>query len=149
MAHKTLIGGTAYEVTGGRTLVSGTGYDIAIGKTLVGGTGYDVPFAEKDTFTLHIYDPYTYEEATEEYTYEVGMTWGEFIKSKYNTNDDFRRNGTRVLYGNSDVYTYVVDEFETSTLTTDIINYYTDQYGLKEYDKEDIEYRTYSTTYFD
>lgn len=44
MAHKTLVGGTAYEITGGRTLVSGTGYDISKGRTLVGGTGYDILF---------------------------------------------------------------------------------------------------------
>lgn len=44
MAHKTLIGGTAYEITGGKTLIDGTGYSISGGKTLIGGTGYDVSF---------------------------------------------------------------------------------------------------------
>lgn len=44
MAHKTLIGGTAYEIGGGRTLVNGTGYSIDKGKTLVGGTEYDINF---------------------------------------------------------------------------------------------------------
>lgn len=44
MAHKTLVGGTAYEITGGRTLVNGTGYSIDNGKTLVGGTAYEVGF---------------------------------------------------------------------------------------------------------
>lgn len=44
MAHKTLIGGTAYEIKGGRTLIGGTGYDVKSGRTLVGGTGYDVKF---------------------------------------------------------------------------------------------------------
>lgn len=44
MAHKTLIGGTAYNVVGGTTLVSGTSYRISAGKTLVGGTGYSLPF---------------------------------------------------------------------------------------------------------
>ena len=44
MAHKTLINGTAYEISGGRTLVNGTGYSIGKGKTLVGGTGYDISF---------------------------------------------------------------------------------------------------------
>lgn len=44
MAHKTLIGGTAYEIGGGRTLVNGTGYSIDKGKTLVGGTAYEVGF---------------------------------------------------------------------------------------------------------
>lgn len=44
MAHKTLINGTAYEVSGGKTLVNGTGYKIDKGRTLVNGTGYDISF---------------------------------------------------------------------------------------------------------
>lgn len=44
MAHKTLIGGTAYEITGGKTLVNGTAYSIDKGKTLVGGTAYEIGF---------------------------------------------------------------------------------------------------------
>ena len=49
MAHKALIGGTAYGIIGGRTLIGGTGYGISKGRTLVGGTGYDIAFgaAEK------------------------------------------------------------------------------------------------------
>ena len=47
MAHKTLIGGTAYEITGGKTLVNGTAYSIDKGKTLVGGTAYEVAFGPK------------------------------------------------------------------------------------------------------
>lgn len=47
MAHKTLINGTSYEVSGGRTLVNGTGYGIAGGRTLVSGTGHDVSFGTK------------------------------------------------------------------------------------------------------
>lgn len=44
MAHKTLISGTAYSVTGGRELIGGTGYDCKAGKTLIGGTAFTVPF---------------------------------------------------------------------------------------------------------
>lgn len=44
MAHKTLIGGTAYEISGGKALVGGTAYEIDKGKTLVGGTAYEVGF---------------------------------------------------------------------------------------------------------
>ena len=47
MAHKTRVGGTNYEVKGGRTLVNGTGYSIQKGRTRINGTGYDVLF----TFT--------------------------------------------------------------------------------------------------
>lgn len=49
MAHKTLIGGTAYDLTGGGCLIGGTGYNITGGRTLVGGTGYDISFI-KATF---------------------------------------------------------------------------------------------------
>ena len=44
MAHKILIGGTAYEVKGGKCLVNGTAYSIKKGRTLIGGTGYDITF---------------------------------------------------------------------------------------------------------
>ena len=36
MAHKTLVNGTAYDITGGMTLVEGTSYSIKGGKTLIG-----------------------------------------------------------------------------------------------------------------
>lgn len=44
MAHRTMIDGTSYEVTGGKTLIDGTAYSIKSGKTLVGGTAYEVGF---------------------------------------------------------------------------------------------------------
>lgn len=44
MAHMTKIGGTAYEIGGGKVLVGGTGYSIDKGRTKVGGTGYDIAF---------------------------------------------------------------------------------------------------------
>ena len=44
MAHKTLISGTAYDITGGKTLVSGTSYSVKNGKVLIGGTAYDISF---------------------------------------------------------------------------------------------------------
>ena len=46
MAHKTLIGGTAYEIKGGRDLIGGTGYDKKNGKVLIGSTAYDIPFSK-------------------------------------------------------------------------------------------------------
>ena len=45
MAHKTLIGGTAYEIKGGRDLIGGTGYNKKNGKVLIYGTAYDIPFS--------------------------------------------------------------------------------------------------------
>lgn len=42
MAHKTMINGTAYKISGGKTLVNGTAYKIKGGKTLVNGTAYNI-----------------------------------------------------------------------------------------------------------
>lgn len=46
MAHKTLIGGTAYKIKGGRDLIGGTGYAKKNGKALINGTAYDIPFSK-------------------------------------------------------------------------------------------------------
>ena len=45
MAHKTLIGGTAYEISGGKTLIGGTAYTIKGGKTMVDGTVRNISFS--------------------------------------------------------------------------------------------------------
>lgn len=44
LAHKTKIGGTAYEIGSGKVRVGGTGYSIDKGRTKVDGTGYDISF---------------------------------------------------------------------------------------------------------
>lgn len=48
-AHKTLVGGTAYTVKGGKCMVNGTVYNILKGRTLINGTGYDITFPERET----------------------------------------------------------------------------------------------------
>lgn len=50
MAGKTLIGGTAYTITGGKTKIDGTAYSIKKGKTKIGGTAYDINFIQPPTF---------------------------------------------------------------------------------------------------
>ena len=52
MAHKTLVGGTAYGISGGKCLVGGTAYDIKKGRTLIGGTGYDISFEPGTTIII-------------------------------------------------------------------------------------------------
>ena len=52
MAHKTLISGTAYSVTGGRELIGGTGYGCKAGKTLIGGTAFKVKFDDGLTWII-------------------------------------------------------------------------------------------------
>lgn len=53
MAHKTLIGGTAYNITSGTSMVSGTTYSISGGRTLIDGTGYNINFATIKTAMLY------------------------------------------------------------------------------------------------
>lgn len=48
-AHKTLVGGTAYTVKGGKCMVDGTVYNILKGRTLIDGTGWDITFPERGT----------------------------------------------------------------------------------------------------
>ena len=45
MAHKTLVEGTAYEISGGIVKVDGTGYKLSAGKTMFNGTGFNIYFA--------------------------------------------------------------------------------------------------------
>lgn len=45
MAHKTLIGGTAYTIKGGKDLIGGTSYAKKQGKALVSGTKMSIPFS--------------------------------------------------------------------------------------------------------
>lgn len=44
MAHKVCIGGTAYEIDGGKAMVGGTVYEIDHGVANVDGTAYEVGF---------------------------------------------------------------------------------------------------------
>lgn len=146
MSHKTLIGGTAYEVTGGRTLVGGTGYDIALGKTLVGGTGYEVPFTEKGTFTVIVMDSYGESDAVPyTFTYEVGQTWVDFVNSKYNTDGIFSITtaGHVIMWGVTGwVLEMHIGSWGITVKSTDTINYYADEYD--EYDADDIQYEIYN-----
>lgn len=52
-AHKTLVGGTAYTVKGGKCMVDGTVYNILKGRTLIGGTGYDINFEPDVSLTWY------------------------------------------------------------------------------------------------
>lgn len=60
MAHKTLIDGTAYEISGGKTLIDGTAFAIDKGKTLVGGTAYEVGFGSPMAKVTLLADTFEY-----------------------------------------------------------------------------------------
>lgn len=52
MAHRNMVGGTAYDTTGGRALVDGTVYSIQKGKTMVDGTVRELAFGPS---IVHVY----------------------------------------------------------------------------------------------
>lgn len=77
MAHKTLVGGTAYNITGGKSMVSGTVYNIVKGKTLVNGTAYNINFDLElqpiiDRFVLYNTGDFVFQNAA---NYEDGKTY--------------------------------------------------------------------------
>lgn len=110
MAHKTLIGGTAYEVSGGRTLVAGTEYNILKGRTFVGGTEYDIVFEIPiSTFVFHLDNGRSYE-------FEEGMTWRDFVNSSYN--DGMFTGRYTLLY---DDFYYVTLDGRNSCPLSDLI----------------------------
>lgn len=51
--HKTLVGGTAYTVKGGKCMVNGTVYNILKGRTLIDGTGWDIKFQNGYTWVIN------------------------------------------------------------------------------------------------
>lgn len=108
MAHKTLINGTAYSVSGGKTLVNGTGYSIKNGKTLVGGTAYGIEFGEKETGEIDL-------ASLAPGVYQKGSNFSVLVKSwdALLADGDIRVNsaGEHYVY-----YYYDEDDVETYTI---------------------------------
>ena len=46
MSHKTMVGGTHYDVQSGKTLVGGTLYTVQSGRVMTAGTVWNVPFGQ-------------------------------------------------------------------------------------------------------
>lgn len=88
MAQKVLIGGTSYEVSGGKGLIGGTGYDISDGRTLVGGTGYNIAFAPKEyvvTVTLSNYTHVIYNDTLYSYDTILYVAPGDSVRCVVST----------------------------------------------------------------
>lgn len=86
MAHKALIGGTAYEIKGGRDLIDGTGYDKKQGKTLVNGTGYDISFRGGPKWVIKSSPSYGGKEIDEAISFvSNGTTYSRIRIYYYNT----------------------------------------------------------------
>ena len=147
MAHLTMIGGTAYEISGGKTLIDGTAYSIDKGKTLVDGTAYEVGFAPSLTVTMTQANPSNVKayiswdggRASELGTYQVpeGTEMNACINHKGNLTDVHPYiifNGPDVGTSGSEGPYYDLTYFAdyTFTLTKDI-TFYVGTYGKGAY----------------
>lgn len=54
MGQKVEVGGTGYDLKGGKTLIGGTAYAIKKGRTLVGGTGYDIKLESEEIWVVNV-----------------------------------------------------------------------------------------------
>lgn len=54
MGQKVEVGGTGYDLKGGRPLIGGTSYAVKKGRTLIGGTGYDINLESKVNFSVSL-----------------------------------------------------------------------------------------------
>lgn len=118
MAHKTLIGGTAYTIKGGNDLIDGTSYAKKQGRTLADGTGYDIAIKAKTmtiqltgsmraniaqaTYdgTVHIYNATIEVTSGTPVIIKVGSTRGTYNKSTVSI------NGVVVFTGDRKEYSY-------------------------------------------
>ncbi len=146
MAHKILIGGTAYEVKGGKCLVNGTAYSIKKGRTLIGGAGYDITFGQVmpvkgDLITMNldgISRLYRVLSVNGNVCKVMGM-WDD-LKSKYNgTSTTTNFNGTIAqkyegsaldTYLNTTWYNTLSSEAKNAIVPENVV-----QYCYKYYDK--------------
>ena len=107
MAHKTLISGTGYDVSGGRELIGGTGYAKKKGRVLVNGTGYDIPFAKG--------------------SYTIDMSW-KYVLSQYDSVKDIQMptltypsTEGSVSFGSKAQYVYLSRNSMTIQMTPGIL----------------------------
>lgn len=148
MASKTLIGGTAYEISGGHALVGGTSYSINKGRTLIGGTGYDINIAKPKWVKLYTGANSTrlgyYVKTTKTLTVPKGLN-AIFIQTFRSGETWGARRGAGWFYnGNTGLaswelgsgYSYgQIDSYSGTTLTYSMMGtdgtYSTDVWGLQ------------------
>ena len=113
MAHKTLIGGTAYEISGGKTLIGGTAYSIKNGKTLVNGTVYEIGFNVTITIKGNSNNIYASVSINDEYVSdtELNVVSGTEITCFVRTYSD-KRNAYILVNGEEVFSTDTSGEYE-------------------------------------
>ena len=108
MAGKTLIGGTAYKITGGKATINGVARKVTGGKTMIGGTVYSIKFGKGVAVTITGTGNSTYCYATINGTKysaaasNITVTTGDVITfGVYGTFDSY---GSVMIDGNNVLY---------------------------------------------
>lgn len=133
-AHKTLVGGTAYTVKGGKCMVNGTVYNILKGRTLINGTGWDITFpaplvmpVKGDLITMNLDGTdrqYRVLKVVDETTVEVLGMWNLSTDVMFNSSDSFvYSGGTLDTYLNTIWYNTLTSNAKAAIVPKNIIQY--------------------------
>lgn len=133
-AHKTLVGGTAYTVKGGKCMVNGTVYNILKGRTLIDGTGWDITFpsaiempAKGDLITMNLDGTdrqYRVLKIVDGTTVEVLGMWNVSTDMMFNSSDSFvYSGGTLDTYLNTIWYNTLTSNAKAAIVPKNIIQY--------------------------
>lgn len=132
--HKTLVGGTAYTVKGGKCMVNGTVYNILKGRTLIDGTGWDITFpsaiempAKGDLITMNLDGTdrqYRVLKIVDGTTVEVLGMWNVSTDMMFNSSDSFvYSGGTLDTYLNTIWYNTLTSNAKAAIVPKNIIQY--------------------------
>ena len=107
MAHKTLVGGTAYNISGGKSMVDGSVYNIKSGRTLIDGTGYDIIFSKPKTALLYSDGSFVFQEGDDVEDGKIlAASYIDFENDSYGKSP--RWNGKQGMFKNVDFRTEIV-----------------------------------------
>lgn len=99
MAQKVLIGGTAYELSGGKALKDGSAYSIKNGKTAIDGVAYDISLSKELSVDMQGSFVYTTVSIN-----GVSYTSAGVVKAEPNTRVTVTVSGSPAAITNSAVY---------------------------------------------
>ena len=119
MAHKTLISGTPYSMTGGTDLIAGTSYQIGGGRTLVNGTAYEIKFKPSE-YTITMTGSggkITYNGVEQTKTFIVAAGESITITATAFTNGKFPQQAIIQLNGTTVSSKTALEVYETVTAT--------------------------------
>ena len=125
MAHKTLIGGTAYTVTGGTSMVSGSTYKINQGTALIDGTKYYINFKDDKTYAMF------YDNGDLVFQYGSAVEEGKTLVNKWY--QDF--NNIQSFKVPSNVINV---SFKNEFSLTNISNWFSSRFILKNFNIENL-----------